>query len=163
MRGKHSIVTPTSTVRRRYKIAATVLAPGMVLAMSLGVASALTADEELAKEIECGVPGSGRTDCAAPEPAGDTQATAEDTSAATEEAAGAGAAGGDDSSTGGQGASEEDTRAGSAGTGSSQTVVTETGSDAGSAVVADPSGFASNLSCELLDRFGLAGEECAAE
>lgn len=158
MRGKHSIVTPTSTIRRRYKIAATVLAPGMVLAMSLGVASALTADEELAREIECGVPGSGRTDCAAPEPAEDTPET-------TEEAAGAGAAGGTDSAAGDQSAAgEEDTRAGSAGTGSSQTVVTQTdAAGAGSTVVADPSGFASDLSCELLDRFGFAGEECKAE
>lgn len=150
MRGKHSIVTPKSTVSRRLKIASTALVPAMVLA-SFGVASALSADEELAKEIECEIPGAGRTDCVTSveteDPAAEEPAPEE-----SSEAAGTGASGADQSSS-------DSGAPGAAGDGSSQEPAPA--EVIGSSVIDDTQGFADALSCEMLERFDFADVECA--
>ncbi|MBW3590534.1 MAG: hypothetical protein KY393_01565 [Actinobacteria bacterium] len=147
MRGKHSIVTPEATVRRRLKIASTALAPAMVLA-SFGVASALTADEQLAKDIECDIPGTRRTDCVVSvEEAAEPEATQE-----SSEAAGTGATGADQSSTGSDAGTP-----GPAGEGTSQEPAP---AEVSGSVIDDPQGFADAMSCEMLERFEMADLQC---
>lgn len=158
MHGKHSIVTSKATIRRRLKISATTFVPALLVAASLGIASGQT-DADLQHEIECGVPSAQITDSSKPCGAEETpaeEAPAEE--APAEEPADA------DGETAAAGESEAHEASGDAGAAAAGTSDTSTGQPeaggAGSDVVDDPKGFASNLSCELMERFDMAGEEC---